>query len=82
MSTREDRDEAGVIVPLESLRPETLRAVVEEFVSREGTDYGPGEHSLDDKVEQVLRQLRRGEAQLSFDSETGSIGIVAVRRRR
>ena len=43
--------------------PDTLRAVVESFVLREGTDYGVHEASLEAKVAQVLLQLRRGEAQ-------------------
>lgn len=68
-------------MPLESLRPETLRAVVEEFVSREGTDYGPGDFHLEEKVDQVLQQLRRGDAQITFDPLTGGVGIVAVARR-
>ncbi len=71
----------GLEIPHDSLAPETLRAVVEEFVTREGTDYGRAEHSLDEKVEQVLRQLRRGEARISFDSETGTIGITPTDRR-
>lgn len=81
MSIPDPPDESGVVVPLDALRPETLRAVVEEFVTREGTDYGPREFDLDAKVEHVLRQLRRGEAQLSFDAVTGTVGVIAARRR-
>ena len=69
-----------VVVPLEELSPEALRAVVESFVNREGTDYGRVEQSLDRKVEDVMRQLRRGEACLVFDPESESIGIVEARR--
>ena len=36
----------------DDLEPDTLRAVMESFVLREGTDYGVHETSLEDKVAQ------------------------------
>ena len=65
----------GVRVPVDTLPDETLRRVVEEFVSREATDYGY-EVSFDRKVEQVLQQLRRGDAALLFDEALGTTHIV------
>ena len=32
----------AVKIPVDRLTPETLQSVVEEFITREGTDYGPG----------------------------------------
>jgi uncharacterized protein YheU (UPF0270 family) len=64
-----------VDVPWTELTPETLRALVESFVLREGTDYGVHEAPLASKVEQVMRQLRRGEAQIVFDPDTESVDI-------
>jgi uncharacterized protein YheU (UPF0270 family) len=55
-----------------------LRAVIESFVLREGTDYGEKEFSLDQKVARVKLQLERGEAQILFDPETDSVAIVLV----
>jgi uncharacterized protein YheU (UPF0270 family) len=49
-----------MVIPLEKLSAEALRGVIEEFVTREGTDYGGQMYSLENKVEQVFRQLRRG----------------------
>ena len=57
----------------DDLEPDTLRAVIESFVLREGTDYGVHESSLDDKVAQVLIQRRRGEAQITFDPATTTL---------
>jgi uncharacterized protein YheU (UPF0270 family) len=62
----------------DDLEPDTLRAVIESFVLREGTDYGVHETSLDDKVAQVLLQLRRGEAQITFDPATESVNVVVT----
>ena len=69
---------APVRVAPDDLEPETLRAVIESFVLREGTDYGVHETSLEDKVAQVLIQLRRGEARITFDPATESINVVVT----
>ncbi|HEX3848230.1 MAG TPA: YheU family protein [Steroidobacteraceae bacterium] len=65
-------------VPHRELGPETLRAVVESFVLREGTDYGAREYSLGEKVAHVMAQLERGEARIMFDPETGTVSLVRV----
>ena len=62
-------------VPYESLSKAALRGVIEEFVSREGTDYG-AEHSLDDKVADVMRQLRRGLVHIVFDPASETVSIL------
>ncbi len=67
---------APIRVAPEDLAPETLRAVVESFVLREGTDYGLHECSLDDKVAQVMAQLRRRDAHVVFDPASDSVTIV------
>ena len=46
---------------------------------REGTDYGRHETTLDDKVAQVLAQLRAGKAHIVFDPTTASVTIVVTR---
>ena len=68
-----------VEVPFAQLAPETLQALVESFVLREGTDYGVQEVSLASKVAQVVRQLQRGEARIVFDPATESVDIRLVK---
>lgn len=72
-------DQPPALIPIvhTQLSPEALRAVVESFVLREGTDYGEREFSLEEKVAQVLRQLERDEARIVFDPGTQSVTIVA-----
>jgi uncharacterized protein YheU (UPF0270 family) len=72
-------DQAPGLIPIRhtQLSPAALRAVVESFVLREGTDYGEREFSLEEKVAQVLRQLERDEARIVFDPHTQSVTIVA-----
>lgn len=76
-----DRPEP-VEVPASALPDDTLRALLESFVAREGTDYGERERTLEEKVVDVRHQLDRGEARIVFDPETESINIVPVRRVR
>ena len=75
-----ENDDAPVIdVQYTALQPGTLRAVVEEFVTRDTTDYGERERTLEEKVEDVMRQLRRGEVKLVFDEKTTTVNIVPSR---
>jgi uncharacterized protein YheU (UPF0270 family) len=76
-----ESDLSGVELDTDQLSPSALRGLVEEYVSREGTDYGPGDWTLEDKVAQVLRQLERGEARIVFDLELQSASIVTVQDR-
>ena len=75
---RDGEEIASIRVEPGDLEPETLRAVIESFVLREGTDYGVHETSLEDKVAQVLIQLRRGEAHITFEPATESINVVVT----
>jgi len=70
--------EEALRIPLHSLSAEALRALVESFVNREGTDYGRVERSFEAKVADVMRQLERGEAEIVFDPENESPNIVPL----
>jgi uncharacterized protein YheU (UPF0270 family) len=71
--------EEPVEVPYASLNPDTLRALVEEFVTRQGTDYGLREKTLDEKVADVMRQLEREEAKIVYDAKSQTANIVPVK---
>jgi len=68
-----------IVVPYERLGASTLRAVVEEFVLREGTDYGDQTISLDTKVTQVERQLQRGEVVITYDESLETCTLMRER---
>ncbi len=74
-----DEADAQIVIPWERLSAAALRGVIEEFVTREGTDYGPGEVSLDDKVTQVQRQLERGEVVVLFDAKSEQVNLARAR---
>ena len=73
-------DEAGVIeIPYQTLSADALDGIVQEFASRDGTDYGEVEFSLADKVMQVEAQLKSGHLSLLFDPVSQSCQIVNSR---
>jgi uncharacterized protein len=69
-------DSSNVTVPHTALTPDILRAVIESFVLREGTDYGERELSLDEKVARVMALLERGEAKIVYCPESAAVDIV------
>jgi uncharacterized protein YheU (UPF0270 family) len=69
-------EERFVAVDFRALTPEALRSLLEEFVSREGTDYGLYERDFDDKVRDVEKQLVSGEAQIVYDLADDRANIV------
>lgn len=73
-------DSGPVEVPHTELAPATLRAVIESFVLREGTDYGERDASFDSKVADVMRQLERREAVIVYDPLGDSVDIVRTPR--
>jgi uncharacterized protein YheU (UPF0270 family) len=71
--------EDGVEVPYEQLNPVTLRNMIYEFVSRDGADWGEVGCTLDDKYEQVFRQLRAKKVKIVYDLKTQTANIVVCR---
>lgn len=65
-----------MLIPPSQLKPDTLRALVEEFVTRDGTDLADAEA----KIAQVLRAIEAGRAEVHFDEETETTTIVPVDR--
>lgn len=68
-------------IPWNSLSKRALRSLIEEYVSREGTEYGDADVELTTKVEQVQLQLERGEAQITFNPDTESSDITVEHQR-
>jgi len=69
-------NEDGVIIPYDQLSPEALQGLVEDFVTKDGTDTGYAKKSLQNDVGAVKRQLRQGKALIVYDQTTGTCNIV------
>ncbi len=68
----------GIPIPLDRLSEEALTGIIDEFTTREGTDYGR-EYSLSEKRAHVLAQLRRGDVVILFDPKTETTNLVRVK---
>ena len=63
-------------IPYKELNNDTLVALIESFILREGTDYGENEFSLEEKVQHILEQLEQGKVFISFDEKNKSFNII------
>ena len=61
-------------IPHTKLSSSTLRAVVEEYVTRDGTDHSV----IERRVDMVLCQLDDGRVELHFDHDTQTCNILPV----
>jgi uncharacterized protein len=68
-----------MIIPADKLSREALQGIIDEFVTREGTDYGHAEPNLEAKCAQVRRQLESGDVVIVFDSEDETCNLVPRR---
>jgi uncharacterized protein len=71
-----DQHEQGVEIPYRQLAPETLRRLIQEFVSRDGADWGEVGGALEEKVEQVLQQLRSNQVKVVFDLRSQTANLI------
>ena len=69
---RESYSDQAMQIPHTHLPIATLQSVVLEFVTRDGTDHT----SVDRRVEEVMRLLENGQAELHFDDQTESCNIL------
>ncbi len=67
-------------VPRDQLGKDILQALIEDYITREGTDYGLKEFSLQQKVAQIEAQLASGGASIVFDPVTETCTIIGKDR--
>ena len=77
--TEEDYPQPPIQLEPSDLSADALRGLVEEFVTRSGTDYGEVERSTDEKIADVMVQLERGDVRIVFDPQTESANLVTAR---
>ena len=66
----------GIIIPHVRLSRTALQGLIEEFVTRDGTDTGYTDGSLGENVEMIIRQLNRGDIFIFYDEVTETANIV------
>ncbi|MEN6509694.1 MAG: YheU family protein [Smithella sp.] len=63
------------VIPVNKLSAKALQGVIEEFISRNGTDYGAIEADPETSIRQVRAKLKSGSAVLVYDDETETTNI-------
>ena len=66
------------IIPVNKLSVEAIKGVIEEYISRGGTDYGAVEALPETNFKQVKYKLEKGLAVLVFDDETETTNIFLI----
>ena len=64
-------------VPVDAVPERSLINMLEEFVTRDGTDYGEREVPVSERVIQVHRLLERGEIVIWYDETTETLSLFA-----
>jgi uncharacterized protein len=72
----QNEKKVGVMIPKEKLSDFALNGLIEEFILREGTDYGVNEQSLEQKKNQILNQLNKNHIIIFFDPEIESTTLM------
>lgn len=67
-----------VAVPWQSVSEDALLGLLEEYISRDGTDYGLEELTLEQKVGRAKRQLENGHVVIVVDLTLESTHIISA----
>lgn len=67
-----------MLIPSTLLEADTLTRLIEDFVTRDGTDNGD-ETPLDTRIQRVRRALDKGEAVIVFDPESQQCQLALKR---
>lgn len=71
-----------LVIPQDQLSADTLDALIEAFVLREGTEYGEQDISLSDKVAQVKSQLQADQLVILYSELHESVDIITKQQWR
>ena len=65
-----------MIIPWENLSEQALSGIIEEFIMREGTDYGIEEVSLERKKQDLLNQLKAGQVVIVYSELHETVNMM------
>jgi len=65
-----------VTVPPQRLQTDVLQALLEEFATRDGTDYGERESTLEQKVQRLQAQIADGDLLILYDADSEQWDLV------
>ncbi len=71
--------EIPIEISIDHLSEQAIAGIIENFILREGTDYGMVEVSYEKKAEQIRRQIVKGDIKIVFDQATESVSLLTSR---
>ncbi len=71
-----EQAEHPILIRPEELSPEAIEGVIENFILREGTDYGVIEVSFDEKARRLRCQIDSGKIKIIFDRASQTVSLV------
>lgn len=71
-------DDAGGMleIPWQKLSPEALEGLIQELVTRDGTDYGAVELTTEEKAANLLKALEQKRASIAFSPDTETWSVI------
>ena len=67
-----------MIIPIEQLSDDIIENIIEDFVLREGTDYGEHEVGFEAKKQQVIKQLKNGEIHVVYSELHETVNLMSA----
>lgn len=66
-----------MLIPYQDLEQQTLLNIIEQYILREGTDYGLYEAPLAEKRAQLLKQIQNNEIYIIYSELTKSVTLIS-----
>lgn len=66
-----------MLIPYQQLDAMTLNNLIEQYILREGTDYGEVEFSLRQKTQQILAQIKNEEIFIMYSELNESVTLIS-----
>jgi uncharacterized protein YheU (UPF0270 family) len=70
--------EIPVEIAPSQLSMDALNGIIENFILREGTDYGVVEVEFDRKKSQLKKQIDRGDVKIVYDQSTETVSLITA----
>lgn len=76
--TDEQQGQAAIEVPYQQISASALQGLLEEFITREGTNYGEVEVSIDEQLNRAMLRLKCKEIKIMFYPDTQHCQLLEV----
>lgn len=74
----QQQEEAPIEITPSQLSPDALNGIIENFILREGTDYGVVEVEFEKKKSQIQKQIDRGDVKIVFDQISETVSLITA----